>query len=349
MQTTKTPTSHLKQCWADFRTENPKVRIRNAAEALGVSEAELVATGVGETTTRLKPEFSAIISELPALGRVMALTRSSGAVHEVSAPFGRISQRGQTVMYFRPGQDTRYFLDRWHSAFAVEENERLSLQFFDTSGEAVHKIYLLEDSDTAAYQALVVKFALEQQNAAPDDLVKVTTEPAEAVKEAVSIDEQALRQRWAAIDDVHESKQLIREYQGDSRAVYRALGEPYARLRAADCVEQLLNLLVEYQQECMIFGMNAHAVQSYSGPVNKLLRTGPWFNILDPGFNLHLRTDLIGDVWQVTRPSVDSGVTSIVVFDQQGQEMLVLTDNRSRGQEESEGWRLVLQQLDSAQ
>ncbi len=63
----------------------------------------------------------------------------------------------------------------------------------------------------------------------------------------------------------------------------------------------------------------------------------------------HLRTDLIGDVWQVSKPSVDSGVTSITVFDQQGREMLVLTDNRSKGQEESEGWRSVLQRLDSAQ
>ncbi len=281
MQATETPANHLKQRWADFRAENPKVRIRNAAEVLGVSEAELVATGVGETTTRLKPEFSAIIAGLPTLGRVMALTRSSGAVHEVSAPFGRMTQRGQTAMYFRPGQDTRYFLGRWHSAFAVDENERLSLQFFDTSGEAVHKIYLLEDSNAAAYQALVVQFALEQQDAAPDDLVRVTTGPAEAVTEAVSIDEQALRQRWAVIHDVHEGKRLICEYQGqgDARAVYRALGETYARLRAADCVEQLLNLLVEHKQECMIFGMNAHAVQSYSGPVNKLLRTGPWFNV----------------------------------------------------------------------
>ncbi|WP_373331547.1 hypothetical protein [Salmonirosea aquatica] len=43
----------LKTRWADFRAENPKTRIRDAARQLGVSEAELVATGIGETATRL--------------------------------------------------------------------------------------------------------------------------------------------------------------------------------------------------------------------------------------------------------------------------------------------------------
>ena len=37
----------LKQAWKNLRGENPKIRIRNAAEELGVSEAELLATDCG--------------------------------------------------------------------------------------------------------------------------------------------------------------------------------------------------------------------------------------------------------------------------------------------------------------
>jgi len=47
----------LKEKWEALKAENPHVRIRNAAAQLGVSEAELLATGVGEGVTVLKPEF----------------------------------------------------------------------------------------------------------------------------------------------------------------------------------------------------------------------------------------------------------------------------------------------------
>ena len=49
----------LKRRWRDFRAGRPQTRVRDAARALGVSEAELVATQVGETATRLAGNFAA--------------------------------------------------------------------------------------------------------------------------------------------------------------------------------------------------------------------------------------------------------------------------------------------------
>ena len=69
-----TITNNLKSQWAKLKAESPNLRIRNAAEKLGVSEAALVATQVGETVTRLRPEFSAILSDIEKLEKVMALT-----------------------------------------------------------------------------------------------------------------------------------------------------------------------------------------------------------------------------------------------------------------------------------
>ena len=42
----------LRQRWRDLRQAKPGIRNRDAAEALAVSEAELIASGLGEKTIR---------------------------------------------------------------------------------------------------------------------------------------------------------------------------------------------------------------------------------------------------------------------------------------------------------
>ena len=42
----------LAERWQALKQDNPNVRIRNAAEVLGVSEAELLATRIGQGVTR---------------------------------------------------------------------------------------------------------------------------------------------------------------------------------------------------------------------------------------------------------------------------------------------------------
>ena len=146
----------LAQRWADFRTENPKTRIRDAAAALDVSEAELLATQTGTSAERLEGDFRELLKEVPTLGYVMALTRNDHAVHERSGVYEKVSFKDQTGLVLGPDIDLRLFMAHWHFGFAVNENERKSLQFFDRDGTAVHKIYLTEKSDQAAYAALVL-------------------------------------------------------------------------------------------------------------------------------------------------------------------------------------------------
>src|SRR5690606_37462726 len=82
MNTIMNTTENLKTQWAALKQEQHHLRIRNAAQALGVSEMELLATRKGEGVTRLRPEFKEILSEIVSLGKVMALTRNDECVHE---------------------------------------------------------------------------------------------------------------------------------------------------------------------------------------------------------------------------------------------------------------------------
>ena len=54
----------LTQRWAELKSKQPNLRIRNAAEDLGVSEAELLATRLGDGVQLLRPKFNDILKDI---------------------------------------------------------------------------------------------------------------------------------------------------------------------------------------------------------------------------------------------------------------------------------------------
>src|SRR5690606_949224 len=151
----------LTQRWAALRSEQPRVRIRDAAATLGVSEAELLATTVdGRSVVRLAPRFRELLKDVPALGKVMALTRNNDAVHERKGVYEDVSTGGHAGLVVGPDIDLRLFVSDWTHGFALadtgtdDQAPRRSLQFFDAQGHSIHKIFVQEDGDAAAFAGL---------------------------------------------------------------------------------------------------------------------------------------------------------------------------------------------------
>ena len=156
----------------------PNLRARNLAERLGISEAELVALG-GEKSevTRLRPEWSGIIGAVGALDRGAMRARNESVVHERKGVYGTLEGGAHVGLIVGEDIDLRIFFTQWKFGFAVVEKMedgslRRSLQFFDAHGTAIHKIYQTPETDTAAFDALIARFATE---ASP---VEVTAAPA---------------------------------------------------------------------------------------------------------------------------------------------------------------------------
>ena len=84
--------------WAAYQQENPKSRIRDAAKALGTSEAVLLATrNTGQPDSpvvTLAGDFKELLKQVPTLGRVLALTRNDSVVHERKGPYLAVSFQG---------------------------------------------------------------------------------------------------------------------------------------------------------------------------------------------------------------------------------------------------------------
>jgi putative hemin transport protein len=95
----------------------------------------------------------------------------------------------------------------------------------------------------------------------------------------------------------------------------------------------------------MVFVGNAGMIQIHTGTVKKIVEHGPWINVLDPDFNLHVKEPAISETWVVRKPTVDGFVTSIELFNEKGELICTLFGERKPGKPELESWRELVAKL----
>ncbi|MGF1533969.1 MAG: hemin-degrading factor [Bernardetiaceae bacterium] len=334
----------LAQAWQDLQTQTPHVRIRQAAQQLGVSEAELLATTVGQGTTRLRPDWKTLLKRLPQLGYVMSLTRNEACVLEHKGHFEKVQVfgKGDHQMGLAIGPiETRIFLNAWHVAFAVEQetaDRRLvSLQVFDRAGEAITKIYMQPQSDEAAYEQLVADLRSDDQSTTQH--VQPYPHPSLDAPQ----DAEAFLQDWADLKDTHDFFPLLKKHSTHRYQAVRVAEGRFTRSFPISALEPLLAQAAQDKLPIMIFAGNRGNLQIHQDRVRtiRMMQRGDalWLNVLDPEFNMHLRQDLIQDAWVVVKPTEDGHVTAIECYDKDHELIAQFFGLRKPGIPELEAWR----------
>ncbi|PWR23492.1 hemin-degrading factor [Zavarzinia compransoris] len=325
---------------ADLKTSEPNLRARDLAARLGISEAELVALSCGDGTVRLTGPFGDILQRLPDLGPIMALTRNEQCVHEKVGRFDKVSVEGRMGLVLDPEIDLRVFLWHWHSGFALTEatkdGPRRSLQFFDADGTAIHKVYLRPESDLAAFERLSADFRADDQSRAQ----AVTPRPAAAVPKAdEAIDLDGFRAGWRGLTDTHDFFNLLRSFEVQREQGLRLIGREFSRPLDPAAPKHILEQAAASGLPIMIFVGSAGVIQIHTGTVARIVEMGPWLNVMDPGFNLHLRADLVASAYAVEKPTSDGTVTSVEIFDAEGGLIAMFFGKRKPGEPELQPWR----------
>lgn len=301
------------------RSENPKLRERDLAAKLGISEAQLLAAHVGQGVTRIAADMDRIIPALNRLGEVMALTRNESCVIEKVGIYDGFRGGQHAALVINEEIDLRLFPRHWVHGFAVEKTLddggiRRSIQIFDAAGDAVHKVFLRENSVDEEWDVLVSDLTCEDQS----DTLKVAAR--EPVEDAIVDVEKAarLREEWDKITDTHQFLQMVRKLKLNRLGAYRIAGAPYVRPLATSSITALLEHAAATQLPIMAFVGNSGCIEIHTGPIETLKPMGPWINVLDPNFNLHLRTDHIAEIWQATKSTRRGDAISVEAFDANG-------------------------------
>jgi putative hemin transport protein len=348
----KTEILDLKTRWTELLQKVPKLRIRDAARELGVSEAELLATRCGESVTRLEGNWGGLIKKFPALGEVMCLTRNEAAVHERYGTFTEqisfFHEMGQVV---GPDIDLRLFMNHWEFGFAVtddtDEGPRRSLHFFDADGTAVFKVYLTKQSNVAIYDEFVQKYRAANQSAAQIVLprAKVTSEE----RPDSDIDVEGFRKAWGETKDTHEFFGLLKKF-GVARQQALRLAPPGQAWRVElSATQKMLEAAASRKVPIMVFVGSPGCIQIHTGPVENIKRFGEtWLNVLDDRFNFHLNETLATSAWVVKKATKDGHVTSLELFDAAGENLVLFFGKRKPGENEDPAWRAIVAELSVA-
>ncbi|MFC3161406.1 putative hemin transport protein [Chryseobacterium arachidis] len=334
----------LKEKWEALKAENPHLRIRNAADQLGVSEAELLATNLGEGVTVLKPEFQNILTEIEQLGKVMALTRNDECVHERKGTYlnGDFSSP-HAQLFVGEDIDLRIFLNHWKFVFSVVEGDRKSFQFFGKDGLALHKIYLTKDSNEAAFEIIVEKFKAEDQTPV---LEFETVAPKAEEKADSEIDVEGFQKAWTELKDTHDFFMMTRKFGVSRTQALRLAPEGFTKKIDSSKVVNVLEDASEKELPIMIFVGNRGIIQIHTGNVKKTLWHQQWFNVMDPDFNLHLDVTKIAEAWIVKKPTEDGEVTAIEVFNKEGDFIVQFFGKRKPGIPELQEWKDLVADLE---
>lgn len=337
-------TTDLSAEWAALRAAEPKLRIRDAAARLGVSEAELLVTS--RNVIRLRPQWPELFEAIKLLGRVMCLTRNEHAVHERKGLFREIGffaggAMGQVV---GPDIDLRIFPPQWAAVFAVRANAETgahdSIQIFGADGTALHKVFLVEDSNRVAFEDLII----DLEAGGPEfTALPVAASPAD--RPDAEIDVESFRAAWRVLEDTHHFFGLLKKFRLGRVQALRLVGEEFARPLPNGVAGEVLRRAAADRLPIMVFVGNRGCIQIHTGAVEKIVPCGEWINVLDADFNLHLRESGIAFAWLVRKPTKDGIVTSVELYDATGETVALFFGRRKPGQAEDPAWRVLAEDL----
>lgn len=331
-------------------------RAKDAAESIGVSEGQAIAAHAGAhdhalKAIPLKGPWVEILQALELCGPVMALTRNESTVHEKTGIYQNINATGHMGLALGEDIDLRLFFSRWHAGFAVLEHANdaknppsQSLQFFDAHGVAVHKVFVRPETDRDAFNDIVEQFSdLEK------DYAFTPAPPKAAPRPDADIDTAGLLQGWSEMTDTHQFFGLISKFGVERQQAFRLVEGCFTERADMGIVRRLLDESAMDGASIMVFVSSSGCIQIHSGPVKRiepmLTPTAQWINVLDAGFNLHLREDMIQNAWIVKKPTVDGIVTSVEVFDGAGELMAMFFGSRKPGIPERQAWRDIAARL----
>jgi putative hemin transport protein len=324
------------------------IRPFDAARELGVAEAALVATQVGTEARRLDGDFADLLRTMPEVGETKVFTRNAHCVHERVGRWQGVDIMPGAGVVVGPEIDLRVFMGHWRHGFAVAQRGkdsavRRSFQFFDGEGHAVHKIYLEDAGDLAAWEALTARFIAADQH---DRFAALPYPKAPTPRSDSDIDAEGLRANWAALQDVHDFFGMLKDFGVAREQAFRLVGDDFAYKVAPGAVETMLRKAASGALPIMVFVGNRGCIQIHTGPVKDIKVMGPWLSVLDPRFNLHLRWDAIATAWVVKKPTRDGVVTSLEVFDKDGVNFAMFFGERKPGKPELPAWRALIAGLE---
>lgn len=208
----------LSQAWERLKASHHHLHAPEAARLLGVPEAALVASRLGQGALRLPADPARILASAHQWRRVLVALGTALGVHLSLDPVRLAEGEGNALRLVGPHLESVFDASRvahvfWFVEVDDSHGRTRSLQMFDAAGEAMIKLFIFHKTAAAAagktFAALAAGIPQSpfQPGAAGDPAKTVlpgATRPAPAVRQALpGPAQEAFRQLFAALDGSH--------------------------------------------------------------------------------------------------------------------------------------------------
>ena len=141
----------------------------------------------------------------------------------------------------------------------------------------------------------------------------------------------AMRVDWALLKDTHQFQQMLKKHRMARLTAIQCVGPNYSRRIAKTGVLQVLDAVASADIPIMVFLRNQGILQIHSGPISNIVKSGPWLNIADDRFQLHLNAEHVDSTWIVRKPTKNGDIWSMEIFDRSGNQLLLINGYRREG------------------
>jgi len=345
------PSDELKLRYELLCQQQPNLRARDAASLLNVAEGELLAARAGDSTFHLINRPEAILTALETIGELLMVTRNETTIVEKKGFYHNLNFNNhnglQTAHCASDGLDLRLLVNNWHYSFLVIDEKHIgrnkSLQFFDATGQAIHKVYLTQNSNQQAFEKLIPQFISSFQPTYLD----ISKEKISAqVMPEQDIQWHKMRKSWQEMQSSHDFFQLLIGCKVSRQQAYDNVGPDLAYEIVPNALHQLFDAARKQNCALSIAVGNKGCMQFHSGHIHNSHEFGSWLNIRDFDANLYINTHKLTQAWVVRKPLSGGPVTSIEFFDEHDRLALQITSARKDGAPEPTQWRELLAQLE---
>jgi len=277
------------------------------------------------------------------------VTRNESAVLEKKGYFRGLifnTSNGLHTGQFTGAIDLRLLLNNWHYGFLVIEERHIdrnkSLQFFDSKGQAVLKIYMTQNSKERGFAKLIAHFISSQQ---PSYLDITKEKDSQQLSSEQDIEWRKVCNNWQKTQNSHDFFQLLIGAKVTRQQAYDIVGRDLAYEIVPSALQHLCEVALNEQQPLALAVGNKGSMQLHNGTIQKANEYGRWFNILNENFNLHINTHRLTQAWVVRKPHQDGPITSVEFFDDNDHLALQISIERKEGIPEPTQRRKLVAQL----
>lgn len=289
----------------------------------------------------LRPDFVTLFERLPNLGEIETLVTNCAVCYQQKGQYSPARWQRSTGLVLNPRAiDQRLFSAEWQSLYATQSDSANALQIFDKQGLSVMVIRPTASTNLVEWQKIIEDFRWNNPDKplyqAKDSLNYAPPNPQLA---------KDVEQQWRAMTDVHQFFGLLRQHNLSRQQAFRLVPNDLAYQVDKLAVVSLLGKVCSERNEIMIFVTNTGCIQIFTGSLQHITSQEGLLKITANQSTITINTDQISESWLSRKPSGEGHVTSLELFNIEGDQIAQFYGQRTEGMSEQTTWRRQVEAL----